>query len=643
MARKHSGFTIFFGLFAIITSFPFFLVVIVKNHPLPSDVAAFTSIFGFFFVGWLVARHFAKKKPDPVVATAIAAPPIAPEPPAAVCEQDPSFTISKHHFVILSNFSAWIELYLPPEQTDLNRTLIAKHAETLLHCSLITDYLKSSHATPYKMLVADFNEPIRAELSQFVLRVLNIPRFYFDTAVALNDAVNLGLNKKDLSDPNQQCFLHALPYSARTKHVYVAGKSQHGKSTFLLHSAIVDISHNKGIAVIDPHGDLVESIIKHIAPRRVEEVIYLDAETAIPIDFMSYSNEREKEALVGDIIFLLQRFPGWGPRMDSILRNILYTLLEAGETCFLDIYYFLVDEDRRAQILSRVTDPDLLRVWSKNFPSRDAIEPIITRMTTFVRSPSLKIFMSGGDKQLDIYDVMQTGKILLVNLVKSGKETGDLLGSLIVSKIQQAAMRRYSIPPEERKPFYLYADEFERFQTMSFDIILSEAGKFKLGLVMANQYVDQLDRQILSAVIGNVSTFLLFRMDEKDARHFISNLKRRRHATVDEWASGNYTPGKQGFLDGYVDEALPPDALEQLPPGLALYKAADGSFEFVDFKLVPWPFTNCEEIIKRNTLAEYGMKRTGDNEACNSAQVRHDEGNDEPQPGGAPNIPIHQG
>jgi hypothetical protein len=320
---------------------------------------------------------------------------------------------------------------------------------------------------------------------------------------------------------------------------------------------------------------------------------------------MSYETEREKEALVGDTISILQRHAtGWGPRMDSILRNLLYTLLEAKDTSFLDIYHFLVKSpavdqrfpNRREEILSRIKDPDLLRYWRNDAPKPDAMEPIISRMTTFVRSPSLNTFMGSPTAKLNLYEVMQNGKILIVNLIKSGRESGDVLGSLLVSKIQQAAMRRQDIPIHERRPFYLYTDEFERFQTNSFDIILSEAGKFKLGLVMANQYADQLDKQILSSIIGNVSTFILFRMDEKDARHFMSGIKK-----LDLWAiSARNQFGKV---------PMHPSEIANLQPGQALYKQAHGEHSFITFRQsdITAPRPEYAKQIRDSTMAKYGV------------------------------------
>jgi hypothetical protein len=636
MAGKQTEYAHLFGWFTIAFLAACFACIPLSTIIPPHLAYTYFDFFAFLvvpsFIAWLVARSKANKQPQVVQAFA---PPayVPPAPPQSICVEDPNFTESKHNFFVSPNLEVWFYLFLAP-QHDYYRTYIVDYAKVLLQSAHFT-------VTPYKVLMQDFLGPIRAPLSQYVF-TLGIPSFNFDLDIVPKGSILIGGTSHDPPTGiiQNEPYLHAIPYEARTRHVYVAGKSQHGKSTMLLQCALFDISKDKGVAVIDPHGDLVESILQSIPPRLADKTIYLDAENAFPIDFMSFSNEREKEALVGDIIFLLQRFPGWGPRMDSILRNILYTLLEAGDTCFLDIYYFLVDENRRKEILSRVNDPDLLRVWSTSFPSRDAIEPIVTRMTTFVRSPSLKTFMSGGENQLNIYDLMQAEKILLVNLVKSGRETGDLLGSLIVSKIQQAAMRRYAIPPEQRRPFYLYTDEFERFQTTSFDIILSEAGKFKLGLVMANQFTDQLDSKILSAVLGNVSTFLLFRMDERDARHFTNSVKTRR--LVDLSSDENLIKAIRNERN-WEEVPLPADALASLPPGHALYRSADGEATFIEFRITAIPLTHYADYIKQNTLAQYGMKRSVYNAPCNSLSVLHDEGNDdEPQPGGTPSVPIHE-
>jgi hypothetical protein len=273
-------------------------------------------------------------------------------------------------------------------------------------------------------------------------------------------------------------------------------------------------------------------------------------------------------------------------------------------------------------------------------------------MTTFVRSSSFQTFMSGGPNQLDLYEVMQTGKILLVNLVTAGRESGDLFGALIVSKLQQASMRRHAIPADKRRPFYIYTDEFQRFQTTSFDIILSETRKYEVGLVMANQFVDQLDSKILSSVLGNVSTFFLFQLDPRDARHFVGGVKMEPSREELSYKI-KYDPESLTAKD-FTREKVPvsPERLTALDVGFALYKSAGGDAHITHVFPSNIPPYHLGDLIRSNTLAQYGLKRTVDNTSCNSSSVRQDVSNEhhttstekpEVQAGSAPgNIPPHE-
>ena len=602
------------------------------------------------FTIWIMMRFFRwlTKKPTP------AAPELTTDPipgPASFLpfeEAISAFDILNHSFHSLIGVppggKTMLFLGLPEKHnSEDNQNRIVEQVRQLLSKSSgeITPYQAPSHET--------YELAIRAELSAFV-GSMGIPAYFYGFEISPVDSIPIGV-RQDCE--NDELIIDNIPYSARTRHIYATGKSGSGKSTLLKALALQDIQHYKGIAVIDPHGDLAENILNTIPEDHVTRAVYISADNAVPIDFMSSENEREKEALVGDIIFLLQRFPGWGPRMDSILRDVLYTLLEAGDTCFLDIYYFLTDVKRRNEILSRVKDRDLLRTWNENFPRGEAIEPIVNRMKIFVRSSSFQTFMGGGPNQLDLYEVMQEGKILLVNLVTAGRESGDLLGALIVSKLQQASMRRHTIPPHERRPFYIYTDEFQRFQTTSFDIILSETRKYEVGLVMANQFPDQLESKILSSVIGNVSTFFLFQLEPKDARHFVAGIT-MRPPRAELLSKIRWDPDSLTIKDlARAKRPVPPELLSDFPIGYALYKSANGDAHFTSiFPNEDKYDHNRGDRIRKSTLAQYGMNRIVDNSSCNSSSVRQDVSNDhihasaekpEVEPGSAPgNIPPHE-
>jgi len=406
-------------------------------------------------------------------------------------------------------------------------------------------------------------------------------------------------------------FLDAhLPPAVRSRHIYIAGKSQYGKSSLMHALAVRDMEQGKGLAVIDPHGDLAERLLAAVPASRVQDAIYLDATAPIPLDFMGWATERERDTLADDLLVTFKRFSTtWGERMESIIRYTIYTLLAVKGTTFLDLYTFLAREERRKEILRDVHDPVLKDFWREQYPHlpRDSATPITSRMSKFLLTPSLRAILGDPHPKLSVGDVMEGRKIFLVNLAKIGEESGHLLGTLLVSKIQQAAMRRQAQPPAARIPFHLYVDEFQHFQTSAFDAILSEAGKYRLCLTMANQYIDQLDPQIRSSILGNVSTFFLFRLNERDASHFAGEIRPRK-----------------------------PEDLTALMPGTALCRTAAGAAQFVK---TPPPRQDADarfaEAIRNRTIAEYGSPHSEEELPSKEDAAR---------PSGRPrHIPPHQG
>jgi hypothetical protein len=403
---------------------------------------------------------------------------------------------------------------------------------------------------------------------------------------------------------------------ARTRHVYIAGKSQSGKSTLIHWMALQDIAQDKGVCVIDPHGDLVTKLLHHIPKSRTEDVIYLDATAPVPLDFMGWDGDEERDRLADDLMVMFKQFFSntAGDRWQSVLHWTVNTLLAAKGCTFLDIYYFLVSERVREKILQRANVPEILQYWAEQFPylPKDAATPITTRMSKFLLTPSLKAILGSANPRLNVYDLMQQRKVLLVNLANVGQESGNLLGTLIVSKIQQAAMRRQRVPKSERIPFYLYVDEFQHFQTSAFDVILSEAGKYKLCLTLAHQFVSQLDPRIRDSIMGNVSTFILFRLNEKDALSF------------------------KGELGKYSDDTYWHQLLTTLPTGEAIYRAVDGSVQLIHTPRPPAP--------SKATYAQIIRKRTVEKYACELETPVFELKDDEVEPSTGPpkDIPSHR-
>lgn len=340
------------------------------------------------------------------------------------------------------------------------------------------------------------------------------PDDYSTNGIVIGTAAVRGANKAITIPPN-----------VRDRHLYVVGKSGVGKSTLIFNAARQDIEQGYGVCVVDPHGDLVEDLLNHIPSSRIEDTIYFDAadrKNPIPLNILNVKDEDEIAILADDLIVMFRRLSEtWGVQLENILRYTFNTLLRVPNTTFLDIQNILQDDDFRNRLLSHIDFPPLLQFWERDFPNfrKDSIHPILNRMSKFVLSPILYGILGKAESYLNFYDVIQSKKILLVNLSqgKIGEDTCKLLGSVIVSQLQLNIMRRANIPKEQRHPYMLYVDEFQNFTSSAFEKILSEARKYKLCLNLAHQYTSQLDDSTRHAILSNVGTFVLFELGASDA------------------------------------------------------------------------------------------------------------------------------
>jgi hypothetical protein len=316
-----------------------------------------------------------------------------------------------------------------------------------------------------------------------------------------------------------------LPDSVRDRHVYMIGRTRSGKSTLLFNMILQDILRGVGVGVIDPHGDLVQKILDYIPEHRIKDVVYInptDEEHPIPLNILNASAQDNIGVLADDLIVTFRRLSdSWGERMDSVLRSVVYTLLRTARPTFFDIQKILRDPHYRERIVSTLDYPPLQEFWEDDFPQmpKEASQPILHRMSKFALFPTLYAMLSESSSAVSFDDVMQRKKILLVNLSQGelGEDNSKLIGCLLVSQIQLAAMRRAKLPKEQRNPFYLYIDEFQNFTSSAFEKILSEAGKFMLMLTVCHQYISQLDEQTRDALLGNVGTMIVLPVNEKDA------------------------------------------------------------------------------------------------------------------------------
>ncbi len=318
----------------------------------------------------------------------------------------------------------------------------------------------------------------------------------------------------------------------RLCHIYCIGKSGTGKSTLLLNMAISDIERGNGFCVIDPHGDVAETLLKYIPHDKKEDVIYFNpADLDHPIAFNPIKNVHPNfyYLVCSGLLSTFKKIwsESWGPRLEHILRFSLLTLLEYRNATLLDIQPLLTNKEFRNEVLTYIETKEVLRFWYDEFekytPSfrSEAIAPILNKVGIFSSSPVLRNIVGQKTTSFHMQKVMDEGKIFIANLGKGklGEDISSLLGCMLVNTIQLTALYRAKQEEHTRRPFYLYIDECHSFITNSISDILAESRKYGLGLFLANQYVEQLKDEIRSAIFGNVGTLICFRVGATDAEY----------------------------------------------------------------------------------------------------------------------------
>ncbi len=316
----------------------------------------------------------------------------------------------------------------------------------------------------------------------------------------------------------------------RRKHIYLMGKTGAGKSTLIANMAIDDIRKDRGIGIIDPHGDLSETILDYIPKRRLNDVIYLepfDTERVFSLNVLEVHNKQQKDLVASGIVSIFNKIykESWGPRLEYILRNVIMTLLEIPDATLVDVLSLLADQKYRQKMIPLVQDPVIKNFWEREFaqmPDKlkaEAVSPIQNKVGQFVSSKMIRNIIGQSKSSINLQQIMDEGKILILNLSqgKLGEDNASLLGAMIITQIQLAAMNRSFMKEEDRRDFFLYVDEFQNFATTSFVKILSEARKYRLSLTLANQYMGQLEEEVQNAVFGNVGTLISFVVGATDA------------------------------------------------------------------------------------------------------------------------------
>jgi len=324
----------------------------------------------------------------------------------------------------------------------------------------------------------------------------------------------------------------------RLGHIYVIGKTGTGKSTLLENMAISDINRGNGLCLIDPHGDIATHILNYIPENRIEDVIYFnpnDKEFPIAFNPLIGIHPNHHNLVASGLISTFKKIwsDSWGPRMEYILRFSLLTLLENRKCSILDIQPLLTDQSFRNNILSRSISPYILSFWHNEFdkypPSlkAEAIAPILNKIGLFLASTPLRNIVGQKIRGFNLQDIMNQGKILIANLSKGelGEDVSAILGNMLVTNIQLAALYRARHPEHMRKPFYLYVDEMHSFVSLSFADILAEARKYRLSIFLSHQYIEQLHEKIRAAIFGNVGTIISFRIGAEDAEYLEKEFK----------------------------------------------------------------------------------------------------------------------
>ena len=340
-------------------------------------------------------------------------------------------------------------------------------------------------------------------------------------------------------DKNQ---LFGIKRRDRRQHVYILGKSGTGKSILMFNMIIQNIRNGDGVCMVDPHGENVEAVLSAIPPERMKDVVYFnpaDTEYHMGFNVLELIDPQYKHLVASGLMGIFTKIwaNAWSARMEYILNNAILALLDTPGTTLLGIPRMLVDKDYRQKIIGNLKDPVIKAFWVHEYEAwqdkfrNEAIAPIQNKVGQFLSTSIIRNVVGQSKSTINIFDMMNEGKIFLVNVSKGriGEDNSGLLGGMIITKIQLAAMERVRIPEESRKDFYLFVDEFQNFVTDAFASILSEARKYRLNLTVAHQYTAQLvvdkSSAVRDAVFGNVGTTIIFRVGADDAEFLESEFE----------------------------------------------------------------------------------------------------------------------
>lgn len=365
----------------------------------------------------------------------------------------------------------------------------------------------------------------------------------------------------------------------RRQHMYVLGKSGTGKSVFLNNMIIQNIWNGEGVCVVDPHGELVEGVLASIPAHRVKDVVYFnpaDTDYHIGFNVLEVDDPKYKHLVASGLMGIFTKIwaNAWSARMEYILNNAILALSDTPGSTLLGIPRMLVDKDYRQVVINNLKDPVIKAFWVHEYENwrdqyrNEAIAPIQNKVGQFLSTAMVRNVLGQAKSTINLFEMMNTGKIFLVNVSKGriGEDNSALLGGMLITKLQLAAMERVRVPEEERKDFYLYVDEFQNFVTDSFASILSEARKYRLCLCLAHQYIAQLvtkeSEAVRDAVFGNVGTMVIFRVGAADA-DFLEKEFEPEFMVQDMVNLPNYHAYLKLMVDGITSR---PFSAKTLPP-----------------------------------------------------------------------------
>ncbi len=370
----------------------------------------------------------------------------------------------------------------------------------------------------------------------------------------------------------------------RRRHVYIIGKTGVGKTTLIENMLLQDIQNGKGVALVDPHGDVADRVLEVIPPERINDVVLFDpADVHYPVafNFLEAVDPEYKFLVASGLVSALKKMwaDSWGPRLEYILRNTILALLDYPSSTMLGIIRMLADKTYRKKVVDHIRDPVVKAFWVSEFANynerfrSEAISPIQNKVGQFLSSAIIRNIVAQPKSTVDMKDIMDNGKILIVNVSKGkiGEDNSAMLGAMVITKIQLAAMDRAKIPEEERRDFYLYVDEFQNFATESFASILSEARKYRLNLIIAHQYVTQMEEEVRDAVFGNVGTLITFRIGAYDAE-YLEKEYAPQFTETDLVNLDKYNAYVKLMINGVTS---PPFSMQTIPPSSHSYHSHD--------------------------------------------------------------------